>query len=139
MKNLLFLFFAAMLSFSSCDSAGDPDFSGFPIQYKLVAYQASFIPNPTYVPVSDSLYFYNFYKDGTFQKQVGTEKTEGKFEEVTRDEMNYLELYFDEPESPLIDGCYGGQELLVVKPELELEGTWSHCDGPTLFFKGKAL
>lgn len=123
----------------SCEGTDDPINPDFPIQYYLTGYQGSYTPNPTYVPVTDSLYFYNLNEDGTFQKQIGEEIALGTFTEVSlQDGTNAVELTFENPESNLIHSCYFGQEYFTIQPDESWVGQWQACDGPFLFFQEKS-
>lgn len=131
--------FALFLTFS-CAEAEDPLRFDYPLQYSLKGYQPSFVPNADFVEITDSLYFYNFYENGTFIKQIGEESVTGTFEGSLLDEnVEEIILNFDEPTSNLIHSCYRGQEYFVVEEEKQLVGSWQACDGPSLYFKGSSL
>lgn len=140
MKIKIFLPLLILTLLFSCKNTDDPRNPEFPIQYYLTGYEGSFTPNPIFVPVTDSLYFYNLNENGSFQKQIGEEVAVGTYTElILQDEIEMLELTFDDPESNLIHSCYFGQELFAIQPDESWTGQWQACDGPILFFQEKSM
>lgn len=139
MKNKLLISIISFLMLPSCQEKESPTQPTFPGQYFLVGYRASFSPNPVFIEVSDSLYFYNFFEDGTFQKIIGEEETLGTYEEGDFNGLEGIELTFNDPESNLIHSCFWGREFFSFDEQDRMVGSWEACDGPTLYFEGGSL
>ena len=79
------------------------------------------------------------YPDYTFIKtrerdNIANEES-GTYAIVTLSDGEYLELVY-KSNNDLIGNCTGdGIEVLRIKSEEELVGTWSICDGPGLFYE----
>ena len=83
--------------------------------------------------------WYLLYPDDTFNKtrerhNVITEE-QGTYAIVTLSDGEYLELAY-KSKNDLIGNCtIEAKELLKIKSEDEMIGTWSACDGPGLFYE----
>jgi hypothetical protein len=132
MKNHFLLFFAIGL-LVSCASKEDPD---YPIQYYLTGIQPSWAPDTSFKEIQDSAYFYNLYADGTFKKQIGDQIAKGTFRKFTDEGQELIEMTFSESDRSIIHSCFNDRELFNIDDQKQLVGTWSHCDGPFLYFKG---
>jgi hypothetical protein len=80
--------------------------------------------------------YYLFNEDGTFTKnriQDNSEKTSsGTYERIVDNGQEYLELTFTTGKE-LVASCYGtAKEKLWRSSVNRIQGTWNHCDGPTL-------
>ncbi|TDK44088.1 hypothetical protein [Algoriphagus formosus] len=144
MKKAHLLLFVLFISFS-CQDDVDPVHPIFDWNWVFSGYQSSWSADPTFNPISDSLYIYQFQENGSFSKTIGSNKLTGTFqiEEDQSNQREFLSLDFDDASIelhqnsdgfPLIHSCTGVSETLVFEEEGTLFGSWSACDGPTLFF-----
>ncbi len=78
--------------------------------------------------------YYVFNNDGTFsryrQQDNATKTATGTFTTVTESNQQFLELTYSSGDE-LKTSCYPKERLQTVSAEI-LQGTWGHCDGPTL-------
>jgi hypothetical protein len=134
MKMKLILAFVLGFGIFSCKESEDP-ITQSSLQYFLVGIQPSWAPNMNFIPVSDSLYYYQFNDDGTFLKRVGDQTAKGTFKDPEIEDFDGIVLTFEDQDSDLIHSCFRGEEYLNNLGNNELSGTWQACDGPTHFFK----
>ncbi len=134
MKMKLILAFVLGFGIFSCKESEDP-ITQSSLQYFLVGIQPSWAPNMDFIPVSDSLYYYQFNDDGTFLKRVGDQTAKGTFKDPEIEDFDGIVLTFEDQDSDLIHSCFRGEEYLNNLGNNELSGTWQACDGPTHFFK----
>ncbi|MCS5490951.1 hypothetical protein [Algoriphagus limi] len=137
------LFF--LLVVLSCQDDTDPLDPIFDREWIFSGYQSSSVPNPTFYPISDSLYTYRFKSNGDFTKFIGNYELNGSFQ-IIEDQVNqreYLTLEYDQQSYQLhrdadgfglIHSCEAGSETLFFEDPETLIGSWSACDGPVLFF-----
>ncbi|WP_139316501.1 hypothetical protein [Algoriphagus marinus] len=130
----LILAFVLGFGIFSCKESEDP-ITQSSLQYFLVGIQPSWAPNMDFIPVSDSLYYYQFNDDGTFLKRVGDQTAKGTFKDPEIEDFDGIVLTFEDQDSDLIHSCFRGEEYLNNLGNNELSGTWQACDGPTHFFK----
>jgi len=83
--------------------------------------------------------WYVFYPDHSFSKirvrDNVTIDANGSYRVVTLSDGQYLELLYPSV-NDLIGNCSAeAKELLAIKHDDELIGTWWACDGPGLFYK----
>jgi hypothetical protein len=129
--NKLLLFLIAC-TLASCTKEFDPD--KFPQEWKLITMTANQMINPTVTTGSDMAWqeTYTLNSDGTFTKSRNRDgiSTDASGTFVYKDISNYknFELSFVTG-IPLVSSCYPGKEILVLKSETKLQGTWSACDG----------
>ncbi|NVJ86415.1 MAG: hypothetical protein HWE15_08940 [Algoriphagus sp.] len=147
MKKVFGTFFIILVIFS-CQDETDPIHPVFDRDWVFSGYQSSWSPDPTFYPISDSLYTYRFNSNGDFSKIIGSYTLTGTFE-IEDDQVNereYLLLEYDEDSYqlhrnsngfPLIHSCNAGIETLFFEDPETLFGSWSACDGPVLFFTRK--
>jgi hypothetical protein len=109
------------------------------MQYYLVGVQASWGPNMDFQEVTDSLYYYNLYENGTFQRIIENEIESGTFEEKENGTRIEMTLTFDDPKNLLVQSCYEEWEIFLFDGKGQMLGTWADCDGPILYFKGRPL
>ncbi|MCE2994273.1 MAG: hypothetical protein ACK5RG_07995 [Cyclobacteriaceae bacterium] len=78
--------------------------------------------------------YYVFNNDGTFsryrQQDNATKTATGTFTTVSESDQQFMELTYTSGDE-LKTSCYPKERLQSVSAEL-LQGTWGHCDGPTL-------
>ncbi len=78
--------------------------------------------------------YYIFNNDGTFsryrQQDNATKSANGTFTTVTESDQQFLELTYSSGDE-LKTSCYPKERLHSVSA-YRLQGTWGHCDGPTL-------
>lgn len=134
MKMKLVFVLVLGLGVFSCKESEDP-ITQSSLQYFLVGIQPSWAPNMDFIPVSDSLYYYQFNDDGTFLKRVGDQTAKGTFKDPEIDDFEGILLTFEDQDSDLIHSCFRGEEYLNNLGNNELSGTWQACDGPTHYFK----
>ncbi|NVK50205.1 MAG: hypothetical protein HWE09_10570 [Cyclobacteriaceae bacterium] len=144
----VFTFFFILLAMFSCQDETDPLHPIFDRDWVFTGYQSSWAPNPTFYPISDSLYTYRFNSNGDFSKTLGSYELTGTFQ-IEEDQVNQREFLFLEYDQrsyqlhqssngfPLIHSCTAGSETLVFEDSETLFGSWSACDGPILFFARK--
>jgi hypothetical protein len=80
--------------------------------------------------------YFVFNSDGTFgryrQQDNATRSAIGTFATVTESDQKFIELTYTGG-NDLKTSCYPKERLLNASAEL-LQGTWGHCDGPTLVY-----
>jgi hypothetical protein len=131
MKKLL-PFFVIILFSGSCSK--EFDLNKFPQEWKLISMSINQMTTPTTISGSKMEWqeTYTLYSDGTFTKSRNREGiitvASGNF--VYKDISNekYFELSF-ETGIELVSSCYPGKEILMIKSETKMQGTWSACDG----------
>jgi hypothetical protein len=129
--NKLFLFLIAC-TLASCTKEFDPN--KFPQEWKLVTMTTNMMISPIVTTGADMAWqeTYTLNSDGTFTKSRTRDGiiTDASGTFVYKEILNYnnFELSFVTG-IPLVSSCYSGKEILVVKSETELQGTWSACDG----------
>jgi hypothetical protein len=136
MNKLLIFLIACTLT--SCTKEFDPD--KFPQEWKLIAMTSNQMINPTVTTGADMAWqeTYTLNSDGTFTKSRNQDGiityASGTF--VYKDISNHknYELSFVTG-MPLVSSCSPGKEILVVKSETKLQGTWAACDGPGLDYE----
>jgi hypothetical protein len=136
MKKVFFLFISVWI-LNSCTKELDPD--KFPQTWRLISmfgqtpdssssgsdmeWQESYLLN------SDGTFTKSRERNGVITKASGTfvfkDLTDGKF----------LELSY-ESNSTIIGSCTPGlKEMLWVRSDKKMSGTWSYCDGPRLEYE----
>jgi hypothetical protein len=128
-KILLFLF---VIILTSCSKEFDLD--QFPQEWKLISMSSNQI-TPAIIITGFEMEWqetYTLNSDGTFTKSRNRDGviTDASGTFVFKDSSNekYLELSFVTGIS-LVSSCYPGKEMMWVRSETKLQGTWSYCDG----------
>lgn len=128
-KILLFLF---VIILTSCSKEFDLD--KFPQEWKLVSMSAGQIA-PAIIKTGSEMEWqetYTLNSDGTFTKSRNLSGiiTDASGTFVFKDISNekYIELSFVTGIS-LVSSCSSGKEMMWVRSEKKMQGTWSACDG----------
>jgi hypothetical protein len=135
-KALITCLFLVLLS--ACSKS---DLEHFPQKWQLIQIGSDQVPVATPITGSDMPYqeFYLLNSDGSFLKSrekdgIKTESS-GSFSIIESEGEKYFELIYNSSDDPLIAGCIAGQEVLWIKSEKTMVGTWSNCDGSILEYQ----
>jgi hypothetical protein len=113
----------------------------FPQKWQLVKITTDQVPNAPVWTGTDMEYqeFYLLNSNGTFlksrEKDGSTTEASGSFVLKENEGEKYFELIFNFADDPLIGSCNPGKEVLLIKTEKTIVGTWSYCDGPILEYQ----
>jgi len=136
-----------VLGLLSCDDDAkpDPEQGGCGIVLNLVGMVSPWQPNVETkgvdMPWQESIFLWG---DGTFVKHYVKEGVEenakGTYTYVTQDEIDYVELTFNDPKSPLVEACGAEPGKVLIKIDSATRftsGAWTPCDGPSLIYEKK--
>ena len=132
------IFTLLFVAFYSCSKF---DLDEFPQKWQLVKITSDQVPNSPVRTGKDMEYqeFYLLNSDGTFiksrEKDGNTTEASGSFIVKENEGEKYFELIFISANDPLIGSCNPGKEVLLIKTEKTIVGTWSYCDGPILEYQ----
>jgi hypothetical protein len=136
MKKLLFIFAITLVSIS-CSKEFVLD--KFPQEWELISMSANQITFTTLTGSEmDWQETYTLNSDGTFTKIRNREgiitDASGTYEFKDASNERYIELSFVTGIS-LVASCTPGKEIMLVKSETTMFGTWSACDGIGLVYE----
>ena len=126
------LLFLVLIALTSCSKEFELD--QFPQEWKLISMTADQI-TPTIIATGSEMEWqetYTLNSDGTFTKSRNRDGiiTDASgtfvFKEIANEK--YFELSFVTGIS-ILTSCTPGKEMLWVKSQTKLLGTWSNCDG----------
>jgi hypothetical protein len=113
----------------------------FPQTWQLIKISSDQVPNDSGTTGTDMPYqeLYLLNSDGTFiksrEKDGITTEASGSFSVIESEGEKYFELIYNSSNDPLISSCSPGKEVLWIKSEKTIVGTWSYCDGPILEYQ----
>ncbi|WP_268033383.1 hypothetical protein [Algoriphagus sp. PAP.12] len=145
MRRFLLLSLLITILFS-CHENENPSLAEFPQKWVLAGYFSVWMPENGIVPITDSLYYYELRKDGTFTKFIGEFELDGTYEKgkdelYNRDNIIFQydqETYLEDRERGafgLIHNCGMDSEYFSFVDSNTIRGSWGACDGPNLYFE----
>lgn len=138
MKRVL-LVIVMVLNFISCSKEKSTLNEDFPHSFILTKMTGSFEGSETTGNAMEWQESYCLFENNTFIKSRNWNGTnidaEGTYSFTIIENENFIEFTYN-AESTIIGSCYGNlKEFLYILNDYEVNGTWSHCDGPGLVYK----
>ncbi len=137
MKNLIFILFLSGALYS-CSKYDKYDLGKYPQKWQLIEMYGQ---EANAIGITgDKMQWQEFYilnSNGTFAKHREVDgilyEGSGTFSVIDQSGYKSFKLVYDTI-SGIIGSCYGKTEILWIKSEIKLWGTWSSCDGPGLVY-----
>jgi hypothetical protein len=117
----------------------ESDIEQFPQKWQLVKMYGQIFNSEVTGSEMEWQEFYLLKSDGSFtksrQRNGVLNEASGTFSFKDYADGKYLELTYSS-NNPIIGSCISDQkELLWVKSEILMQGTWTNCDGPGLIYE----